>query len=234
MRTHQQGDLTTIRQAYSKLEPAGTDGWSPLHSDVELWHRARLLIEACRSLRQIPKSIETLQVLDVGCGVGRSSRLLVDLGVKPSNLLGIDFRETAVVYARQMNPAIRFQHIPRLEDWPVEEFDLAVQCTVFSSIPSGSLRRQTAALMERSVGKMGYILWWDLLTALNFAGGDKLDPAELFPFRKLIDARNVTLQPDMHECFGRIRGIGPWLSFVLSRFGHHPTHTIALLGSIKE
>ena len=186
------------------------------------------------SLRWIPRSLEAIQVLDVGCGSGRSSRLLVDLGIKPSNLLGIDFRESAIRYARQMNPAIRFRHILGLEDWPTESFDLAVQSVVFSSIPSVSLRRQTAALMDRSVGKTGYILWWDSLRAHDFAGGDGLEPAEFFENRKLISARKVALRPDVAECIRPFRGLGRWLSLSLDKFTYRPSHCIALFGPCEE
>jgi SAM-dependent methyltransferase len=229
-----QGEIAFLREVYSKREPGDTDAWSPLHSDLELWHPVRLLIEACWSLRQIPKPLERIRVLDVGCGVGRSSRLLVDLGIKPNHVLGIDFRESAIAYAQQVNPAIRFRCISDLEDWPNEEFDLAVQCTVFSSIPSVSLRRQTATLMERSIGKMGYIFWWDGLRANDFAGGDNLDPTELFLHRKLISFRKVALQPDVQYCFRPLRGLAPWLSFILSPFGHRPTHAIALFGPVEK
>ena len=234
MSSQDQSEIEAIRSLYSQREPPNSDAWSPLRSELELWHRARLLVEACRSLRQLPQPLETAQVLDVGCGVGRSSRMLIDLGVKPSNLLGIDLRETAISYARQMNPAISFRHMAALDDWPTENFDLAVQCTVFSSIPKTALRKRTAALMDRSVGQRGYILWWDRVRANDFAGGDVLDPVALFPRRKLICLREVPLRPSVQDCFRRLRGFGPWFSSLLSTFGHHPTHAVALLGPIEE
>jgi hypothetical protein len=168
------------------------------------------------------------------CGVGRSSRLLVDLGIRPNNVLGIDLRKSAIAYAKQINPAMRFQYISSLEDWPIEKFDLAVQCTVFSSIASIPLRRSTAALMEQSVGKSGYILWWDNLRANDFAGGDDLDPTKLFPRRKLISFRKVALQPDVQDCFRPLRGLNGLLSSILSSFGHRRTHSIALFGPPEE
>jgi SAM-dependent methyltransferase len=234
MSSQDQSEIEAIRCLYSLREPANSDTWSPVNSDLELWHRARLLVEACRSLRQFPQALETVQVLDVGCGVGRSSRMLIDLGVRPSNLFGIDLRETAIAYARQMNPAITFRHIADLDAWPTERFDLAIQCTVFSSIAKMSLRKRTAALMEQSVGQRGYILWWDCLKANDFAGGDDLDPVALFPRRKLVSLRKVTLQPSVQDSFRHLRGLGPWLSSLLCRFGHYPTHAVALLGPIER
>jgi hypothetical protein len=59
-----------------------------MHNGVEMWHRARLLVEACRCLRLIPKPIESLRVLDVGCGIARSSRLFGRFWASPPKTFG--------------------------------------------------------------------------------------------------------------------------------------------------
>ncbi|HXJ77867.1 MAG TPA: class I SAM-dependent methyltransferase, partial [Candidatus Methylomirabilis sp.] len=164
--------ISQIRKIYAGLEPPNTDAWSPLASDIELLHRLRLMDAMCRALRLIPYPVATLKVLDVGCGVGRSTRMLMDLGIRPENLLGVDIRPEALTYAQQLNPAVRYRTLSTLEDWPTESFELAVQCTVFGSIPMGHARSRTARLMEQSVGKGGYVFWWDGIRANDFAGGD--------------------------------------------------------------
>lgn len=224
--------IVMIRQMYSGFEGPNQDTWSPLHNDTELWHRVRLLLEACRMVRKIPMPVTSLKVLDVGCGVGRSTRLMVDLGANPKNVLGIDFRESAIEYALEINPAIRFKHIVDLEDWPQEKFDLAVQCTAFSSIPSDALRKKSAALMEQSVGANGYILWWDILKANEFAGGDEMDPTRLFSARKILALKNVSLQPNVEDSIRLLRGLGPRLASALRTFCYQPTHCIALFGPL--
>jgi SAM-dependent methyltransferase len=221
--------LATLHKVYVRLEPAGADSWSPLHNDGEMWHRVRLMIEACRCLRLIPKPMESLQVLDVGCGVGRSSRLLVDLGVLPQNLLAIDLRESAIVDARQRNPAIRFRHIADLSEWPRECFDLVVQCTAFSSLPRPKVRKRTASLMEGSVGEDGYIFWWDLLRANTFAGGEMLDPKSLFPRCRSLKERQVSLYPDLSDSLRRLRRISSWIGSVPTPLTDSPTHLVALM-----
>lgn len=224
--------IVTIRQVYSESEGPNQDTWSPLYNDTELWHRVRLLLEAGRMVRKIPTPVASLKVLDVGCGVGRSTRLLVDLGANPNNVLGIDFRQSAIEYAREINPAIRFKHILDLEDWPREEFNLAVQCTAFSSIPGDALRKKSATLMEQSVGEDGYILWWDILKANSFAGGDQIDPTKLFSSHRLLALRRVSLQPNVEDCIRPLRGLGPILVSALRRLCYRPTHCIALFGPI--
>jgi SAM-dependent methyltransferase len=221
--------LATLHQEFAHLEPEGVDRWSPLHDDTEMWHRVRLLIEACQCLRLIPQPIECLQVLDVGCGVGRSSRLLVELGVSPQKLTAIDFRESAIIFARQRNPAIRFRHIADLSEWPRERFDLVVQCTAFSSLPGLEIRKQTASLMERSIRDGGYIFWWDLIVANSFAGGEVLDPGSLFPRLEHLRERQVSIYPELSESLRRLRRIGNWIRSAQTPLTHRPSHCAALM-----
>jgi len=229
MRREEEQALVTIREVYGRAERPGTEGWSPLQIDEEMWHRVRLVIELCRCLRLIPYQIDELRVLDVGCGVGRSSRLLVDLGVAPQNLVAIDFRESAIAEARRRNPAIRFQHIESLSEWPRETFDLLVQSTAFSSLPGSRLRKQTAELMQKSICKGGYIFWWDLLRAHGFADGERLEPNHLFPCLQVIRKQKVSLRPDLHDSLRSFRGVGKWFYSALVPLGHRPTHLSALL-----
>lgn len=221
--------LVTLRREYAQYEPPGVDTWSPMHNDGEMWHRARLLVEACRCLRLIPKPIGSLRVLDVGCGVGHSSRLLVDLGVSPQNLWAIDFRESAIVDARQRNPAIRFRHITNLSEWPIESFDLVVQCTAFSSLPGPGLRKRTASLMEKSIDEGGYIFWWDMLRAMPFAGGEVLDLKSLFPHFQSVRERRVSIYPDLSESLRRLRRIGNWIRSARTPLTHSAGHLVSLM-----
>jgi SAM-dependent methyltransferase len=188
------------------------------------------MVEACHAFRMIPKPVEQLRVLDVGCGVGRSSRLFVELGVRPENLLGIDFRESAIEFARRVNPAIRYQALAELADWPAEHVDLCSQCTVFSSIREQNLRQETAKRMHQSVTENGFIFWWDILHANAFAGGDNLDPRTYFPDRSILYWREVSLQPQTNEAIRPLRGLGRFVCRPLKPLGWEVTHLCALLG----
>ncbi len=224
------GALERMRDAYVRLEPAGQDTWNPVYDEAEMWHRTRLLHEACGMLRRLPRPLHELKVLDVGCGVGRSSRLLVDLGVRPSQLVATDLRADALAQARSSNPAIDWRHVTGFDDWPSEAFDLVVQCTVFSSIPGAEARRATAALMSRSAGDAGHVLWWDSRVANEFAGGDALDPRELFADRELIAIRRVPMLPTTDEALRPLRGLRPLLTALLGPLGYPRTHCVALFG----
>jgi SAM-dependent methyltransferase len=221
---------------YERLEPPGTDAWNPLLDDIELWHRVRLFIALGWALRQIPISIEKLKVLDVGCGVGRSTRTLLEFGVIPENILGIDLRSSAISYAQSLNPGISFQIVRRLEDWPSPgTFDLSMQCTVFTSILGMERRIAVAEKMEKSVHDQGYIFWWDGLPAANFAGGDSLRPEKLFLNSQLIGHREYSLRPFIPEALRCLRGrFGSRLAWIAQHFfGFPPTHCAALFQKMK-
>lgn len=188
-----------VRSVYAEKEPAGTDAWSPLWNDVELWHRVRLQVELVAALRALGGDIGSMTLLDVGCGVGRSTRMFVELGFSPQNILGVDLRESALDTARAFNPAISYRHLRDLSEWPAQKFDLVSQCTAFSSMPAGELRGRTAELMAQSASEGGAIFWWDSLLANGFAGGDPLDPSTFFPGRSLLMRRNLKLPPSLAD-----------------------------------
>jgi hypothetical protein len=155
------------------------------------------------------------------------------LGVEPQNLLGIDFRETAIATAMHKNPAIQFQHITCLAEWPRERFDLILQSTAFSSLPGLKLREDTAHLMGESAREGGYIFWWDLLRANDFAGGEILDPKSLFPRFQSLRERRVSVYPDLSDSLRRLRWISNWITSAHIPLTHLATHLVCLLQKMR-
>lgn len=106
--------------------------------------------------------LESLQVLDVGCGTGFWLRQLVDLGADPGRLTGTDLSAARLDIARAKNPGITWVETAGDLPFDDESFDLVVQTVVFSSIPDEGLRRELAAEMNRVTRPGGHILWVDL------------------------------------------------------------------------
>jgi len=184
---------------YSHRYPAGPNLWSPLKSELEFWHRMRLFAALRWGLQQLPIPIAEARILDVGCGLGNSTRALLEFGVKPENVLGIDLLPSFISYAKSLNPAVPVRVVQDFDDWPREPFDLCIQCTAFSSIPGNERRTAVAQMMEKMVSDHGYIFWWDSLNANSFAGGDPLDPRALFENSAVLGYRRVSLRPSIDE-----------------------------------
>lgn len=221
--------VRALKLVYQDLEPAGCDTWNPLSSDSEQWHRVRLSLEVREVLKLLGTPPRDLRVIDVGCGVGRSTRLLVDLGVNPANITGIDFRATAIDYAREHHPGINYLVMETLDDWPAGEFDLCLQCTVFSSILP-QLRRDTAAAMLRSTRDGGSVYWWDLRYANDFAGGDLLNPQDYFSSRRPLFTRTMSLAPTVAEAANSVARAASILRMFGRLFPIRRTHVSALYG----
>jgi SAM-dependent methyltransferase len=225
-----QADFNTVIAEYAQREPPGIDTWNPLGDDVELWHRVRLFLALALALRQILTPIGRMRVLDVGCGVGRSTRALLEFGARPENLLGIDLRPSAISYAQDLNPGIPFKAVKNFDDWPGGGlFDLCIQCTVFSSVNGTQNRVAIAQMMERSVTEGGYIFWWDLIRANDFAGGNLIDPRGLFQGSATVDYQELCLRPTLTEALRHGNKVPKLMSRQLQHsLGFAATHCAAL------
>jgi SAM-dependent methyltransferase len=188
-----------VIEKYAEIEPQGVDTWNILYNQHQYWHRYRLMTETKKVLQIIGKPGKEIKILDVGCGVGRSSRMLVEFGVLPENITGIDIREDAIEYAKSINSNINFISVRSFDQWPNAKFDLVMQCTAFSSISSVDDRIALAKQIEHYTSDC-YFFWWDLIRANSFAGGDVLQPDKYFSKNKTnIFERKVSLRPTIME-----------------------------------
>lgn len=94
-------------------------------------------------LRDLPSLLRKFalngRALDFGCGAGRSTRLLHDLGYDP---VGIDVSASMVRQARRLHPDLEFHVIEEgdFSAWPSESFDLVLACFPFDNI-AGAARK---------------------------------------------------------------------------------------------
>jgi SAM-dependent methyltransferase len=181
---HRKRIVEQVLSDYSRLEPGQSDSWNPIGSKFELGYRLNLFYALTRALQHIEAPLDDLRILDLGCGNGRSARMYLDLGVRPDQLTGLDFREGAIALARQLNPAIRWEpydggDLPSGHNW--------VSATaVFSSIATHESRQDIVAQIRESLPTGGYMFYYDFRRANPFAGGDPIGPRRLFADLNLI------------------------------------------------
>lgn len=178
-----------VLEDYVRLEPDEGDTWNPLHCEVELLHRAELFKRLTWALRAAKVDAAALQVLDVGCGNGRSTRMYLDLGLRPDQVTGIDLRAGAIARARATHPGIAYVlHDGGRLPYDEAAFDWISLCTVLSSVRDPDERAMLGADVTRLLRPGGYVFFWDLRRANDFAGGDPLRTDRIFPDLERIQA----------------------------------------------
>ena len=166
---------------YVALEAGQDDAWNPVAVDAETEHRLALLHATIAAVRASGRPVASLRVLDVGCGNGRSSRLYLDLGLAPEQIHGVDLRPSAIAAARRLHPGIRYS-APALDGSlrPPAGCNWIHVSTVFSSIRTTPHRQALAREVVDALPPGGFVLYFDLVHANDFAGGDRLAPDQHF------------------------------------------------------
>lgn len=177
---NQSSNFENILDIYKYLEPENSDSWNPLDSNNELYHRMMLLNVFCQILRIIKANKQT-SILDIGCGVGRSTRIFVEFGISPAQIKGVDLRSDALETAKSFNPLIHYQSIKQLDELKHDSpYDLISLCTVLSSL-NIEQRKQLLNDIWSLMKPNTYLLIWDRIHANSFAGSDDLNLNEIAP-----------------------------------------------------
>ena len=200
-----------ILRDYRRMEPDGCDTWNPLLSDSELTYRLALFAHVTHALRHADVSTEALTVLDVGCGNGRSTRMYLDLGIRPSQLTGIDLRADAVGSATELHPTISFHVTGAPQRNLGGPWNWIQLTTVMSSIADVRHRRELADEIYAALEPGGYVFYFDLVRANPFAGADEIRPIQLFTAMPVVWSHRLTLRTYNAGCCrdadeGRPRG----------------------------
>jgi len=123
---------------------------------------AQLEIESTFYLayRDLPELIEQhvsgQRALDFGCGAGRSTRFLAQLGL---DVTGVDNSEAMIDQARQQDDEGDYQLIEGNElPFADNSFDLILACIVFMELSSRKQMKQVLKEMERVLAREGTII----------------------------------------------------------------------------
>src|SRR5258706_4314786 len=100
--------------------------------------------------------------------------MYLDMGLRPEQLCGLDLRAGAIVLARNLNPAIRFDvydggDLPSGRNW-------VSTATVFSSVKGREERQAVADRISSALPAGGYLFYYDMRRANPFGGGGSTTP----------------------------------------------------------
>lgn len=190
-----------VRDAYAR-RPTRDPRYSwfePAHLYL-MQRRDRAVLAALR--RHGLAELESLRVLEIGCGDANWLRDLVRWGASPARLTGVDLLRDRLHDAARRGPPGSGLAQALGHELPFADgaFDLVIQSTVFTSILDPALRARVAGEMLRVLRPGGRVLWYDFHVN-NPRNPDvrAVRPAELrglFP-GCAVDARRVTLAPPL-------------------------------------
>ncbi len=155
-----------IRERYERRKVGvASDRYSPLDEAVlrSIHERqlgvARWVRECCT------KSLDSMRIIEVGCGNGANLLDLIRLGASPHNLYGNELlEERSIIAQRQLPSEVNFLpgDATTLEIKPCS-FDVVLQSTVFSSILDDDFQHRLADSMWQWVNPGGGVLWYDFV-----------------------------------------------------------------------
>ena len=225
-------EVERITQVYQQYQ---TSKWD----EAQPGNRAMLQERQARLQRLLQQQgywpLADKEILDVGCGSGKTLAQFVAWGADPSHLVGVDLLPDRVALARHHHPAITFQqaNAERL-DFENGRFHLILTFTVFSSILDASMRHNIAAELNRVLRPGGSLVWYDFRfnnpRNPHVRGVKKQQIQALFPDLTLT-CQSLTLLPMLARRFGRFT---PTVYPLLARFVWLHTHYLGLLQKPKE
>jgi ubiquinone/menaquinone biosynthesis C-methylase UbiE len=153
-----------------------------------------------------PEIAGTGRILDAGCGRGWWLRALVEAGVDPGRLQGIDIQPERVTAAREVVPGAEIQvGDARNLRLPDESCTVVLQLTLLSSLGSYMAMREALGEGMRVLAPGGLLLIYEprVPNPLNrhtlLLGDDELDAAGLTPREQI----SLTVVPAVSRRLGR-------------------------------
>ena len=195
-----QSEEQRIRSVYAGRTDTAKYSWFSSGQQLMLHGAARALLDALR--RAGVSRLDEMRVLEIGCGSGHWLRELVQWGVRPDRLVGIDLIAERLGDARaRCAPGVRLATASAAAlPFADGAFDIVLQSTVLTSVLDATVRERIAAEMMRVLRPDGFVLWYDFLVDnprnRDVRGVDRRELSRLYPGWTL-DLRRVTLAPPL-------------------------------------
>jgi len=216
-------DVARVRAHYAERGARYAERFADDRPEVRYaWSRLTVRIQA--ALDGAGLDLASARVLDVGCGGGGLMAWLLERGVQPARLLGVDLVVPRLHQARRHAPAagLALADGARL---PLRDgrLDVVLALTSLSSMPSLAMRRDAAAQMLRVLRPGGVALCYE------------------FVHKNPLNKYTVTLRPrQLAALFEGARveihrmSLHPWLVRALWPFGPRVLDAVEGIGALRS
>ncbi len=158
----------------------GDERNDPLRNPGVLFQNLAFEKSIVEALRKIGLDRNTWKILDVGCGAGFSLCRLLNYGLEPERLFGIDIVESRIARGRRRQPALNLTlGDAAAMEYEAASFDLAMESTVFLQITDESIAQGIASEMVRVVKPGGYLMLTDWRYSFGHEGYVAVSPKRI-------------------------------------------------------
>ena len=193
----------TIKLAYAQRDTLDVDKkYSLLIPNYLLEMQVRQRVFVYFYNRYIKKNLNDLKLLEVGFGKGDNLLQLIQLGLLPKNIYGIELIDERYNIAKsRLDSSVNLYLGNALEiKYPKHSFDIILLSTVFTSITDLSAKIKLAQLLWSKLSPGGGIMWYDFKYNnpfnKNVKGIPKKEIKLLFPEGKIF-SRKLTIAPPL-------------------------------------
>jgi ubiquinone/menaquinone biosynthesis C-methylase UbiE len=158
-------------------------------------------------------NLETLRILDAGCGNGQDLRKMMELGIRPENCYGIDFNEDVVNFAKKNSPSAMSFAKSEMEAIPFEDsfFDLVFSFNTLTNHYDDDTIRKIISEIRRVIKDDGLLILIltlsDKPVLTQGVGGMPVRLFELNELKKLCEPFSMTRIANVSSCFMRPEGL---------------------------
>lgn len=221
-------EIDRLKEAYRERDQNnefwGYKSWGMLDPIVEFseFQYKKSLLHALRAQNISYEQMQSLQVLEIGCGWGRNLHFFSEIGVPCSNLTGIDIIEHNLQLARKINPLIQYINGNAVEyNFNEKKFDIIIAHTVFSSILEPELHQKIIEVAINLLSHQGLFLIYDILPEYKTSATESRDGKPLEYIRGVHPEKLIAQFLDKKSLIIHIERMGltpRWRSFIFVGF----------------
>jgi SAM-dependent methyltransferase len=157
-----------IVEAYEQRDAQGKPALYAWHrKDAAYMHYRQMAAWAAALNKTGILDLGSLEILDVGCGLGWWLRMLLEWGASADHLHGVDLLKERISKAKACSPVEMDFQVSNGWSLPFQEvsMDICAASTVFSSILDSSARLALAEEMRRVLRPDGWIMVFDFIVS---------------------------------------------------------------------
>jgi len=167
--------LTVISERYDrqKLDSLKPDYGSPVQTRLDTLFR--------NVLKSLDMDFQNIQILDVGCGKGRWTRLISEVTHRPQNITGLDASGSAISICVSLSPHIDYYSCDIIKDKIRGKFDVILTMDLFMHFRTREEISLALKNIHQALASNGKFIFYDAYAKNHFETSDSQESQGFHP-----------------------------------------------------